>query len=245
MTKRGRIVRDPTAGAGLVMVQGRQHTFGFDGVWKSDTLPRPGVVVDVEFDAAGRVSTMAAVPEARLAKEQADAAIALATAKGDVALARLGVPQLAALGLLALGWFWLAAIDVDRAVLGPSQLTFWQALGALAAGQPLGALGASSAPSAGVYGVAALACLAAPLSICVWNDRRAYLAALLPLAFMLAVAVPLVDLARPTSGVAAAAVSLGPGAGVSILAGLYLALAGIKRFLIAAAADAPAFYENR
>jgi hypothetical protein len=227
------------------MVQGRQHTFGFEGVWKSDALPRPGVVVDVEFDAAGHVTGMTAVPDARLAKEQAEAAIALASAKGAGALARFGVPQLAALALLAVGWFWLAALGVDRAPLGPVELTFWQALGALAAGQPLETWGGGSAPSTGAYGVGALVCFAAPLLICVWNDRRAHLAAMLPLAFMLAVALPLVDLARQTNGVVFAAVSLGAGTGVSLLAGLYLALAGIKRFLIAAAADATVFYENR
>ena len=96
MAKRGRIVRDPTAGAGLVMVHGRQHSFGLEGVWRSDALPRPGVVVDVEFDDAGRVVAMMAVPDARLAREQAEAAIALAATRGAGLVARLGLPQVAA-----------------------------------------------------------------------------------------------------------------------------------------------------
>ena len=232
-------MRDPTAGAGLVIVQGRQHSFGLEGVWKSDALPRPGIVVDVEFDAAGRVTAMMAVSEARLAREQAEAAIALATAKGAGVVARLGLPQLVALGALALGWFWLAAIDVD----GQSQFTFWRALGALGAGNPVEALRSGSASSAGVYGLGALVCLAAPLSICAWEDRRAHLAALLPLAFMLAVAVPLGGLAREASP-SPELVSLGAGAYVAVLAGLYLALTGVKRFLVATARDAAVFYEN-
>jgi hypothetical protein len=183
---------------------------------------------------------MMAVPEARLAKEQAEAAIALATAKGAGALARLGVPQLAALALLALGWFGLAAFDLDRAVLGQSQLTFWQALAALSAAEPPALLRGDGVAGSGIYGLGALVCLTAPLLICVWNDRRAHLAALLPLAFMLGVALPLADLARQP----ATMVSLGVGAGVSIVAGLYLALAGIKRFLIATASDASVFYDN-
>lgn len=227
MAKRGRIVRDPTAGAGLVIVQGRQHSFGLENVWKSDALPRPGVVVDVEFDDSGRVTAMTAVPEARLAKEQAEAAIALATAKGTRILARLGLRQLAALGALAVGWFWLSAIDVDGSFRGQSQLTFWQALGVW--------------DTTGVYGSSALVCLAAPLLTGAWNDRRAHLAAVLPLGFVLAVAWPLVDLASQ----AGAAVSLGAGAFVSVLAGLYLALSGVKRFLVAAAHDTAAFYENQ
>jgi hypothetical protein len=63
----------------------------------------------------------------------------------------------------------------------------------------------------------------------------------LPLGFVLAVAWPLVDLASQ----AGAAVSLGAGAFVSVLAGLYLALSGVKRFLVAAAHDTAAFYENQ
>lgn len=236
-------MRDPTAGAGLVIVQGRQHSFGLEGVWRSDTLPRPGAVVDVEFDDAGRVTAMMAVPEARIAREQAEAAIALATAKGAGVVARLGLPPLVALGALALGWFWLAAIDIDGTFRGQSQFTFWRALGALAAGNPLAALRSGSAPGAGVYGLGALVCLAAPLLICAWNDRRAHLAALLPLAFMLAVAVPLVDLARQASA-SPDLVSLGAGAYVAALASLYLAMAGVKRFLVASAHDATMFYEN-
>jgi hypothetical protein len=227
------------------MVQGRQHTFGLEGVWKSDALPRPGLVVDVELDDAGHVTGMMAVPEGRLAKEQAEAAIALAAAKGAGAMVRLGVPQLAALTLLAIGWFWLPAIDVDRAQLGQTQLTFWHALGALAVGEPLAALRIGPAPGAGIYGLGALVCLAAPLSICAWNDRRAHLAALLPLGFMLGVAVPLVDLARQATAAASAAVSVGAGAYVAVLAGLYLAMAGVTRFLVAAAGDASVFYENQ
>ena len=245
MAKRGRIVRDPTAGAGLVMVQGRQHTFCLEGVWRSDALPRPGVVVDVEFDDAGKVTGMRAVPEGRLAKEQAEAAIALATAKSAGAMARLGVPQLAALTLLVIGWFWLAAIDVDGSQLGQAQLTFWHALGALAAGEPLAALRVGPPPGAGIYGLGALVCLAAPLSICAWNDRRAHLAALLPLAFMLVVALPLFALARQTGTAPPAAVSVGAGTYVSALAGLYLAMGGVVRFLVATAAEAPVFYENQ
>jgi hypothetical protein len=132
-----------------------------------------------------------------------------------------------ALGTLALGWFWLATIDVDGSL--PAQLTFWDALGAL---------------GTGAYRLVALVCVAAPLLICTWNDRRAHLAAALPLAFMLAVALPLADLARQTSGARPELVSPGAGAYLAVLAGLYLALTGAKRFLVAAARDATVFYEN-
>lgn len=233
-------MRDATAGPGLVIVHGRQHSFGLDGVWKSDALPRPGAVVDVEFDDAGRVTAMMAVPDARLAREQAEAAIALATAKGASLVARLGWSRLAALGLAALGWFWLGALEVDASLLGEWQVTLWHALGALNAGEGLEALRGATSPGAGLYGLAALACLAAPALAALWNDRRAHLAALLPLAFHLAIALPLASLARQT----AEPVSLGAGAYVSVLAALYLAASGSKRFLVARAHDATVFYEK-
>lgn len=114
MAKRGRILNDPTAGPGRVMVQGRQHAFGLDGVWQSDALPRPGVVVDVEFDAAGRVCRMTAVPESRLAREQVEAALASVMGKravvGAGTAARFGRARLAALVLMVAGWFWLVAL---------------------------------------------------------------------------------------------------------------------------------------
>ena len=114
MAKRGRILSDPTAGPGRVMVQGRQHVFGLDGVWKSDALPRPGVVVDVEFDEAGRVCRMVSVPESRLAREQVEAALASAVGRsatvGAGIATHFGRTRLAALVLLVAGWFWLVAL---------------------------------------------------------------------------------------------------------------------------------------
>jgi hypothetical protein len=176
-------------------------------------------------------------------KEQAEAAIALAAAKGASVAARTGFAQLAALAVVALGWFWLAALGVDASLLGQRELTFWQALGALNAGRPLAALANGPAPSPGIYGVGALVCLAGPLLAQLWRDRRAHLAALLPLAFMASVALPLDSLAAPTAP--GDGVALGAGAYVTALAALYVALTGLKRFLVAKAYDSTVFYENK
>jgi hypothetical protein len=245
MAKRGRIVRDPTAGPGLVIVQGRQHLFGLEGVWRSEALPKPGAVVDVEFDDAGRVTAMQAVPEARLAREQAEAAIALATAGGAGVVARVGLLPLAALGVLALGWFWLPAIHLETPPFGDSSLTFWRALGFLNAGEPLGAVRGGPTPSPGVYGLGALLCFAGPLLTLVWTDRRSYLATLLPLAFIVAVSLPLLNLVRAGGAANSAAVSLGAGFYVTLPAMLCLAVTGIRRLLVAAAHDSTVFYENK
>jgi hypothetical protein len=41
MAKRGRVLRDPSVGAGLLMVEGQQYPFALEGVWKSEAAPKP------------------------------------------------------------------------------------------------------------------------------------------------------------------------------------------------------------
>ena len=53
--KRGRILRDTTTGEGLVFVDGNQHAFRLEGMWKSEYAPKVNMTVDVEFDDAGRL----------------------------------------------------------------------------------------------------------------------------------------------------------------------------------------------
>ena len=78
MTKRGKVLRDANAGPGLLMVEGQQYPFTLEGVWKSEVPPKPGLVVEVDFDSTGQVTGITAVPESQLAKEQAEAAMAVA-----------------------------------------------------------------------------------------------------------------------------------------------------------------------
>src|SRR5438477_327433 len=67
MSKRGKVLRDPHAGPGLLMVEGQQYQFLLEGVWKSDVPPTPGLVVDLEFDSQGKISGITAVPESQIA----------------------------------------------------------------------------------------------------------------------------------------------------------------------------------
>ena len=57
MSKRGKVLRDPHAGPGLLMVEGQQYQFLLEGVWKSDVPPTPGLVVDLEFDSQGKIES--------------------------------------------------------------------------------------------------------------------------------------------------------------------------------------------
>lgn len=182
-------MRDPNTGPGLVIVQGQQYSFALEGVWRSDTLPRAGAAVDVEIDASGQVVAMTAVPEAQLAREQAEAALQVAKERGGKLAAglvgRFGVARLVAAALLVIGWWFLSTVTVDASMLGKLKISFWQLLGIVNTGNPLEALaGGLRGGGTGLYGLVAVLCLVAPFVSHLWKDRRAHLAGVLPLAFM-------------------------------------------------------------
>ena len=70
MNKRGKVLRDPHAGPGLLMVEGRQYQFWLDGAWNSDLPPKPGLPVDVTFNARGQIQGISAVSNAQLERER-------------------------------------------------------------------------------------------------------------------------------------------------------------------------------
>jgi hypothetical protein len=98
MKKRGKILRDPSAGPGLLMIEGRQYWFCIEGVWRSEIPPRPGLAVDVKLDHAGQILAITAVSESQLAEEQADRSWDTTKAAGLKVLrkiaARFGMPSL-------------------------------------------------------------------------------------------------------------------------------------------------------
>ncbi len=61
--KRGKILRDASAGLGLLIVEGRQYPFSLSGLWKSTTPPHAGMVVEAEFDRGGELLAIRTVPE--------------------------------------------------------------------------------------------------------------------------------------------------------------------------------------
>jgi hypothetical protein len=73
MMKRGKILRDPRTGRGLLIIEGRQYWFGMEGVWKSEVPPTPGLAVDVELDHSGQILAItAAVSEFQVAQNHAE-----------------------------------------------------------------------------------------------------------------------------------------------------------------------------
>ena len=259
MTKRGKILRDPNSGPGLLIVDGSQHQFTLENIWKSEAPPKPGLAVDVTFDSANQIIAIAAVPESQIAKEQAEAALALARQKGGALassmVAKFGIPKLAAAGALILGWFFLTAVSAQLGFLGKLEFTFWQVLGFLNASNALEALGDRAHPSAGIYGFFAVVALAAPFLHYFWKDKRAILGGLLPLAFMIVIGLmvrsslqsamgggtegAMGEMARQARDEAMKAISLGFGTYLSIAASLYFAGTSAKQYLIAKATSNP------
>src|SRR5450631_1497604 len=264
MTKRGKVLRDPHAGPGLLMVEGQQYPFALEGVWRSEAPPKPGQVVEVEFDPQGAIHAITVVPESQLAKEQADKAIAAAREKGGAVLAsvvaKVGIPTLVAGGLLFIAWFFLAAVNIQLPFMGKLDFTFWQILGFLNSSNIMEAMGNNGHPSAGFYGFLAIVALAGPFVHYVWKDKRAYLGGLLPLLFMAIVGIMIRSSIHSAFGgggsdaeaigqqmqdQAMSAVSLGLGTYLSVLVSLYFAGMGTKQFLAAKATDSAAYEKPR
>lgn len=56
------VLRDTSAGSGLLMVEGRQVPFHLEGVWRSPVAPRPDMRVEVSFDAHGSLIAISVLP---------------------------------------------------------------------------------------------------------------------------------------------------------------------------------------
>jgi hypothetical protein len=247
MKKRGKVLRDTTLGPGLLIMEGQQFHFSREGMWKSAWPPKPGLVVDVELDAGGRILAITVVPDSQLAKEQTEAAMARARQKGQnpaaSLVARIGMPSLATAGLLAASWFFLTAASVQVPFPGPLEFTFWQILGFLNTANVPELLDGSRSPNSGLYGLAAVVALLGPFIHLFWKNKSTLLGGLLPLVFMIVIGIavrinilstlgggsnaPFADVAKD-HGNAMRAVSLGLGAYLSILASLYFAFASAK-----------------
>jgi hypothetical protein len=89
MTKRGKILRDPRVGPGLLIIEGRQYEFCVDGVWKSGSLPLPGLVVDVNLDRTGRIVEITTVSKFQLGEEPAGGLLHKAKAAGVEILCKI------------------------------------------------------------------------------------------------------------------------------------------------------------
>jgi len=225
MKKRGKILRDPSSGTGLLMIEGRQYPFSRDVAGRSPIAPRPGLVVDVEFDVQGEVESFSAVSESQLARE---AVISLSPAPhpAPALLSTGGLLRLAVALLLAATWGFVPAASMQLPFPGSADFTFLDILGYLRSGAVPEPLSSTGAADAGPYTLLAMASLAGPFLRNLWRTRPAELAGLAPLAFMLAVGI-----AFHRSLGSFAATSPSVGLYISTLLCLYFALTAVHALL--------------
>jgi hypothetical protein len=262
MTKRGKILRDTSAGNGLVVVDGQQYPFMLEGCWRSEVPPAVGMTVDAEINDAGQIVSLLVVQDSQLTKEQAQAALMAAKGKGaemfSGIVARVGAVNLAAILLLLMAWLFLSAVSIQSPA-GAMSFTFWQLLGFINAKNALDVFmqAGTGSYSTGIYGFLAFLCLLGPFVRYFWKDKLAVLGGVLPLLFMLIVGLIAHSSLNSAMGVGAAgvdpndpmvkemtqqvtqAISIGFGVYLSLLLCLYFAARAVKDFLAAKAGVAP------
>lgn len=220
MTKRGKILRDPFAGPGLVMAEGRQYLFEMDLNWRSTTPPRPGLVVDLELSESGTVQAVFPVSDWRPESEGRATPVSW----------RYGISIIVGVLALAGAWWFLPAFSVESPLFGRLEFSLWDGLGLLNLRSMPDLFDPRQTPGVGIYGVLVLISLAGPFLPYVWADRRALLAGIGPLLLTAIVGLAIGDAVR----------KLGPGSmpipGSGIYVGMaacvFMAVIAIRQFAV-------------
>jgi hypothetical protein len=139
---RASILRTPGDGPGLLFVDGRQWPFTPENVWKSPVAPSVNMLVDVDFDAQGNITAIAAVDPQQVAREKlgqiggvaqhhGKEAAAIARQGAGAPVARMGKITLAAAVILGIAWFFMPGVGFSVSFFGAGQtkfFTLWDAL---------------------------------------------------------------------------------------------------------------------
>jgi hypothetical protein len=229
------------------MIDGQQFRFWLDGVWRSQVMPTRGLVVEVDLDHSLQITGMAAVPESQVGRAQAELAILDNSPSESTAgpqTPRFLASAFIASGLLLVGWFFLTTISIAIPVVGKVDLTFWQLLGLLNTPDAFDAVDRANL-SAGIYSVFAAIVLTGPFLQHFWKDRRALLAGVAPLLFMIMIGIAahsrvrqaFVPGAYPQVGGLGVlnGISFGFGAYLTAMIGAYFAFTGVRQFALARA----------
>ena len=238
MKRRGKILREPSSGPGLLMMDGQQYYFSAEQVWTSEARPRPGLVVDVELDALGKVQHITVVSSEQLSKDQTEA-LRARTRRTRIKLtpssfvARVGVAHLLPACLLAAAWFLLPALSLQPAFSERTEFTVWEILrSGNASNTP--ELTSNGNAAVGAYGLVVLLALTGPFFHYFWKSNTALLGGLLPL--LLVIGTGTAFLFRLETG---ASVTVGNGVYLSIFVCLYFAFVSIVEFVKSEPSDAP------
>jgi hypothetical protein len=221
-----------------------------EGLWRSEVPAKPGLAVNVDFDTQGNVHSITALPECHLRAE--DGAPATASHGGSTLSQGWGVisgnpAQFVAAILLMLSWCFLTALSIHQPSFGRTDLTVWDILGYLNAGNFPPQISEIASPDPGVFGFLAIVMLAGPFLHVFLNHRRAQLGGLVPLAFMVLTALVISGHVRgflesPLAEAYGAgttqarhgiwsAVRVGLGTYVSMSLGMYFGALGVTRFI--------------
>jgi hypothetical protein len=202
---RGTIIKVPDATPGLLMVDGQQLTFVLEGRWKSPMAPAANMVVEVDLNDAGVISSITAVDSQQLAREKLDQLSGLAQQHGKEAAAiakqgvgalalRMGTPTLVAAVAVWVAWFFMSAFSVEFFLVSRS-FTFWQILGISEA-----TLSNPAASDHGFFALIGLVAIAAPFAVPFVGHPRAKLLNAAPLAYIVAAIVGLLWRINSASG---------------------------------------------
>ncbi|NMV37303.1 hypothetical protein [Ralstonia insidiosa] len=255
MKQRGTILRDTRTGPGLVIVNGHQHPLTLEAVWRSGEAPAVNMTVDAQFDETGALTALFAVPDAQLAREKADEAMAAVKARGGQLAARVGTGTLVGTGLLTIAWFALNTVSVQLTPGMKIGMSLWKLLSVLnTSGDAMAALSGNGGGT-GIYGALAIVALVGPAASYFVRDTRAQLANCLPLLFLLGIGVAFysgisgslsqaqsaamafggngaADMVGAMTREAMRAISIGAGGYLGCAVSLYFAAVGVLKFLI-------------
>jgi hypothetical protein len=249
MAKRGRILRDPRQGLGLLMVEGRQYPFLMDRLWRSEVPATPGLVVDVDFDTQGNLNGITAVSQSQARNYEHQPVRRYWSLQSAIEswLSGSGVfLRLAPTAALLLCWLFLNAVSIHLPFFGRLDLTFWQVLGYLDSDNLRHVTDITTNPDAGGWGFLGILALMGPLLPFVWKEPWAHLAGILPLSFITLVGFRIVVVMQsvldptisssyrsPDTQGMLHAVGLGLGIYLSTSLAIFFAVFSAKQFLAA------------
>ncbi|SAI35237.1 Uncharacterised protein [Bordetella ansorpii] len=156
---RGTILRGTDQGDGLIAADGRQYPFTLEAHWRGARAPAVNQTVQLAFAGNGGLESVTPIETKQLAGEQARQALeqgrqwlsAGQDQGGKLArqiTARVGLPDLVAMGLLALASTVFSTLDMRVMGVASGSLSLYSVLG-LAVNGP-GAMGAGGAQGPGM-----------------------------------------------------------------------------------------------
>ena len=211
---RGTVLRDTRMGDGIVSIAGEQKTFSLTDHWRSEAPPAVGMKVDIQLDDQGSVKAVSQIDDGQLAKEQAQKAWATVSAHGRHGAGQLvkqvGLPTLAAIGVLFIAWVYLSTFSVRLSANQSLGVSFWDVLKMVNSGTGLEQLYMLANSGGGLYSLLMWVCLLLPLAPSFHPNRNLVWAYFAPLCFMVCMlTVVRMQIKNATQAASGAASSLG------------------------------------